>query len=145
MDDTAGVREGDRVADAVEQPQAIRQRQARRVRVEPLAADEAHHQEDAPVGEPSDVVHRHDAGVLERGERPRFARQPGRVRRRPPRRHLDGDVAIELAIARAKDEAHAAAADFVSGLVARRRRSRDDRRAGAEPIERAVGDFVTAA
>ena len=82
MDDAAGVRERDGVADAIEQPQAIGERPRARVRVEALAADEAHHQEDAAVGEPADVVDGDDAGVLERGERTRFASQPQRVRRR---------------------------------------------------------------
>ena len=66
MDDAPRVGEGDRLADAQEEPELLGEgREARGGRVEPFAADELHRVEGAPVGEAPDVVDRDDPGVLE--------------------------------------------------------------------------------
>jgi hypothetical protein len=55
--------------------------------------------------------------MFERGERPRLAPQPIRVRSGRPRRHLDCDVSREPAIACAKYDPHSAASDLLVQLI----------------------------
>jgi hypothetical protein len=67
-----------------------------------------------------DAVDLRDMRVIERSEQMRFAlepREPFRIRRKDARQDLDGDVAIELRIARAIDLAHASGTDGADDFV----------------------------
>lgn len=85
MQQAALVRERDGLAQALEHPQQRTQLgPLARVLVEPCALHELHHVEDAPVGERPDVVHGHDAGVLEARQHARLRAQPlGQLVARP--------------------------------------------------------------
>ena len=96
---------------------------------EPVAGDEPHHVEATRRRQPPAIRGRRRC----RGVRGRRALCASRaqaflVNGAGQRRDLDGDVALELAIARAKDRAHAAAPDLLDQLVARTRRNRASRR-----------------
>ena len=61
-----------------------------------------------------------DVGMVQRGERLRFAREAGeafRVQRKELGQDLDRDVAIELGIARAIDLAHAARTECADHFI----------------------------
>ncbi len=74
MDEAAGVREGDRLADAFEDPQPLGQvGHMAQVVAERLAADPLHDVEEPAVGEPAGVVDRDDARVFEPSEDARLA------------------------------------------------------------------------
>ena len=84
-----------------------------------LALEQFHHGVGQAVGV-AEVVNREDAGVRQRRHRQRLAleaRQPIRVGGKRLRQHLDGDVALQLGIARAVDVAHSAGADVRCDLV----------------------------
>ena len=118
MHDTARVRERDDVTDAIEQAQAILQRgQPSHAVREPVAGDERHDVVRAVVRQPSALVDGDDARMFEGREDPRFAAETFVVHDAGQRRHFDRDVAFELAIARAIDRSHAAAADLFQQLV----------------------------
>ena len=124
MDDTVGVGEGDRLADAQQQPQPLAQRQPLPHQlVEALARHELHRVEDPPVGQLAHVVHRHDPRVLEAGEDPGLSAQAHRRVRVDgvDTDHLERHVALELAVARPVHDTHAAARHFSHELVARAR------------------------
>ena len=94
-------------------------RQIAGVLVEPAPAHELHRVEHPPVGQRAEVVHGHEAGVLEAGQHLRFraqARFPARPRVGAVH-HLERDLAAELAIEGAPDRAHAAASDAAAQLV----------------------------
>src|SRR6266481_848381 len=76
VEDAARVRERDGIADAEKNSQTIRRRGDRLdVLVEAMALDKFHGVENAAVSECSDVMHGHDAGMLETREDARFADQ----------------------------------------------------------------------
>ena len=66
MDDAVRVREGDRLANALECAKPLGERvRAACVLVQTNAVDELHDVEDAPIGERARVVDGHDRGMLE--------------------------------------------------------------------------------
>ena len=72
-----GVREGDRLADAFEEPQALGQvGHASELFSQRPALDALHHVEQPAVGQPAGVVDRHDARMFEPGEHACLALQP---------------------------------------------------------------------
>lgn len=120
MEDPARVRERDDIADAIEQPQPVGQRwQPAHTIGQTDARHQPHRVEATPIGEPPVFVNRDDAGVFQAGEHFGFARQAFLVNGAGQRGDLDGYLALELPIARAKDRAHAAAPDLLDQLVAR--------------------------
>ncbi len=84
-----------------------------------VALDEFHHERgDATAF--FEAVDRGDVGMVQRGERlgfPREARQAVRVMRERRGQHLDGDVAVELCVARAPHLAHPAFAERRGDMV----------------------------
>jgi len=86
---------------------------------EGLALDVIHRE----IREPfvvSDFVDGHDVGVLERGGRSGFLLESGAgggIGEVSPEQDLDGDDTSEAALARAEDDAHAAAGDFLEQVV----------------------------
>src|SRR5882724_7325465 len=103
MQDSAGVREGYRVADAQEQTQTVGRRVDHlNVFVEPLAFDEFHGVEDATVLQRADVVYGNDARVLEAGEYLSFAHKAAGELAAALRRvqHLQGDAAVQRLVLR---------------------------------------------
>ena len=87
-------------------------------RAEPLAerlALHVAHDEEDEAARLADAMDRDDVRVREAGRRARLAQEPlaRRVGAREVRRqHLDGDVAVELHVAREVDDPHAAAAEL---------------------------------
>ena len=123
MHEACGVRECEGARDLDDRPRTIRD--AHVAFVERIAqrppAHELHHQECAAVVGLSDVVHAHDAGVLERRRRSGFAHQPlarDRVADRSGRQHLHRHGAAELLVFGAHDDAHPARADLLLDGVA---------------------------
>jgi hypothetical protein len=101
---------------------ALRRRLAASEFIQALAAHMLHYIEDAAIRgrKEADVVHRHDAGMLEAREDAGFSEDArlllfGRFGRA---QHLERDVAIELAIVRQVNSAHTALADPPYDLVA---------------------------
>ena len=79
-----------------------------------------HHQIRLPVVF-AEVMDRHDRGVFERGDGLSFtqeARFEARVMQQLTWQHLDRDVAVEVGVARAVDDGHAATPDLAQNLVA---------------------------
>src|SRR5882724_4749335 len=112
MQDSAGVREGYRVAHAQEQAQTVGHRVDRlNVFVETLAFDEFHGVEDATVLQRADVVYRDDSRVFETCEDLGFAHKAAGELAAALRRvqHLQGDAAAQRLVLRGIDHAHAAA------------------------------------
>ena len=101
MDHAVRVGERDRLADALERPQARGYgRLGREVVVEPAPPDPLHRVEPAPVRQRAHVVHRHQARVLEPGQHARLAQQAlvGLRARLGQARDLERDLAAELAV-----------------------------------------------
>jgi hypothetical protein len=97
------------------------------LQLEPL--DEPHREVDAPVGVDPELVHRHDAGVLELAGDLGFLEEAlehargrgiGRLRALAAARERDlhGERAAQVRVPHAQDRAHAAARDLALGPVA---------------------------
>src|SRR6185437_15864073 len=117
MDDAATVRVGERPRHLAQHARGIRRRK-RALRAQPfaerLALDIAHDEEDE-AADLADAVNRHDVRMRQPGGRARFAEESlarlgadGEMRRED----FDGDVAVELYVAREIDDSHAAAAEL---------------------------------
>ena len=116
----ARVRERDRLADALEDPQPLGQvGHMAQVVAQRLASDALHHVKEPAVGEPPGVVDRDDARVFEPGEDARLAAEPAFEARAGERvRNLDRHLALELIVDGEEDRSHAAATDFFDDRVA---------------------------
>ena len=78
-----------------------------------------HHVERPAVGKHAEIVHGDDAGMLQAGDDPGLARQPGlELGRRQRVPDLDRHLAAERVVECRVDGAHAAAADLRGHLVA---------------------------
>ena len=122
MDDAGGVGAGERVGDllGVAQAAAEGQRPLSHALLEGLPGDELHDDEVLAVGL-HDVVHGHDAGVLERGGGLRLVDEPLpalRVGDRVSGEDLEGDEAAEQGVAGLVDDAHAALPELLDDAVA---------------------------
>ena len=95
-----------------------RHRSARDVRGQVLPLNEFHRKgSDGGLFEPVDLG---DVRMVQRGERPRLAREAGqlfRTRGKRRRQDLDRDVAIERRVARAVDLAHPARTERADDFV----------------------------
>src|SRR5512144_1949322 len=117
MDDAAAMRVRERPRDLAQDARGVRWREwtARPESLaERLTLDVAHHEEDEAVGL-ADAMDRHDVRMRESRGRARLAEEPlARLRaaREVRRQHLDGDVAVELHVAREVDDSHPAAAEL---------------------------------
>ena len=101
-----------------------------RIVFEGAPLDELHGQERPAIGEGADLVDGRNAGMLQLAGDARLAEEAlggWRIGRVALGQQLDGDVAIEGDVAGAVDDAHAAVADLVKQLVARRAERRDGR------------------
>src|SRR5262249_39244251 len=78
--------------------------------------------QEVALADGADVVHRDDVGMAEAGQRLGLAQEPAAVEQRravfAQAQHLDGDVALELGIARRVDLAHPALAEELDDRVA---------------------------
>jgi hypothetical protein len=86
---------------------------------EGLPAEHLHDEVDDPA-RPADPIDRNDVGMLESCRGARFALEPLhelRVEREREREHLDRHLALELSLARAVHDRHAAASELVEQLV----------------------------
>ena len=124
MHDAAAVRVGERPRDLAQHARRVggRQRAARAESLaERLALHVAHDEEDE-AARLADAMDRDDVRMREAGGRARLAQEPlARLggAREVRRQHLDGDVAVELHVAREVDDAHAAAAELaLEGVLA---------------------------
>jgi hypothetical protein len=78
-----------------------------------VAADIAHHQVRLAIGD-TDVMDRHDVGMLHRGGRAGLHEEPVadlRILEQLGSDHLDRDVPVEVQLPRAVDDTHAASTD----------------------------------
>jgi hypothetical protein len=124
--DPGAVRGVERLSDLRAEAQDLRQRQRslREALRERLALDQLEHhvvQLVALDARAADVVDRTDVRVVQRRDALRLALEAGAelgVRRELRRQQLDGDLAVELRVARAVDLAHAAGAERSGHLVA---------------------------
>src|SRR5438093_1942712 len=122
MHDAALVRVGERARDLHENLADLRggERAARREDGrERLAPQKLHDEVDHPAGL-ADPVDRDDAGVLELRRGAGFALKPldeFLVERERERQHLDGDLALQLFLARLEDDGHTAPTELVEDLV----------------------------
>ena len=114
MDDPAVVRGFERVGDLARDRQRLRNRQrpARDEHREVVAVHQLHHQRAWSPGRavPFEPVDVRDVGMVQRGERLRFAGEAGEafvVRCKELGEHFDRDLTIELRVAGAIDLAHA--------------------------------------
>jgi len=131
MQDAAGVRESDGIANPEEETQAVGERRNRfDVQVEALAFDKFHGVEDAPVGERADVVNGHDAGMLEARENASFAVEAMRevAAGNGNVKDFESYAARQRLVFRGVNDAHAASRDAFEQTVTR---SREVRRIGA--------------
>jgi hypothetical protein len=113
MQHPATVRMRQRFAHALHHAQTLAQRRAARyVTVGAHPRHQLHGVKRAAVGQRSRLVHRHDAGVLEPRDQPRFA-GPFRIH------HLESHAPVELRIAGGVHHPQPAAADLSLQLVAR--------------------------
>ncbi len=87
--------------------------------IQPAAAHELHDVEGRAVGQGPDVVDGDHPRVLERGEDAGLAMEPAReiAGIGAGAQDLQGDVALQLAVVRAIDDSHPAAADLLPQLV----------------------------
>ena len=140
VDDVVRVRERHRVADPLEHPEAVAHHgMAAEVLAQRHTSDAFHHVEQPPVGQPSHVVDRDDAGVFETGQNARLALEPAfQARARDRVGHLHRDLAAEHLVARQVDGPHASAAHFIDDDVAIRHKLRPGRD-GLEASDGGVG------
>ena len=89
------------------------------LRRERHALDEPHHVERRAIRPPTDLVDRHDPGVLELRGDPRLALEPRDQAGRRAHELLDRDGAADAQVARRDDAPHAAARDLAAEQVAR--------------------------
>ena len=136
MDDALRVGEGDRLADAQEEPELLgKRREARGGHVEPLSPDELHRVEGTPVREAPDVVDRDDPGVLEaRQDAGLEAQAGGEVSGRVGEvENFDRDAPCQLGVLRLPDAPHPSAADLPAEEKAGSREVRGAKRPGEAP------------
>jgi hypothetical protein len=89
-------------------------------RSEGFALDQLHHEKSRPVRGFLESVQRRDAGVVQRGQQPGFARQscqPERVVAQLRRQELDGHGPPEAGVFCAVDLAHPAGADLLDDAI----------------------------
>src|SRR5260370_438616 len=111
MQHTAAVRERERLADLLDEPQALGYRAMPvEIAIEPRAFDELHGVERATVGKRARFVDGHDGGMLQVRDYARFVRRV---------QHLDGHAAPKLRVERGIDHAQSAPSDLAVDLVAR--------------------------
>ena len=141
MDDVVRVRERHRVADPLEHPEAVpHRRMAAEVLAQRHTSHAFHHVEQPPIGQPSHIVNRNDAGMFEAGEDARLALEPAFEARAGDRvGYLHRDLAAERFVARQVDSSHATAAHFIDDDVAIGHKLRPGRD-GLEASDGGVGE-----
>lgn len=149
MDDAAGVRVRQRLADAIEHLEEPRQVVGRLLArqqpgVERVPVHQGHREERPRVGQLAQFVHGYDVGVLEYPGDPRLLDEPLAVAELAEVRfeqHLDSHIAPQIRVVRGQDGAHAAARQFARHAVAtHERRERPERgRLGGPVAHRGQG------
>jgi hypothetical protein len=128
VDDAAAVRVGERPGDLAQHARGVGRRKGT-ARAEPLAerlAGDVAHDEEDEAARRADAMDGDDVRVREPGGGARLAHEAvarGGGAGEGRREHLEGDVAVELHVAREVDDAHPAAAELaLEGVLAGERR-----------------------
>ena len=121
VDHAVRVRERDGIADALEDAEALRQRHARRERVEPRSVDPLHRVEDAAVRQRAGVVDGNDPRMLEPRDDARLAQHPLRGRGIGDARgdDLERDLPSEDGVVGEVDRAHPSVTQLLENPVLR--------------------------
>ena len=121
MDDATFVRGVERLGDLNPNPARVfdRERPAHEPRLERLSVDQLH-DDDLVMVQPFEAVNRRDVRMIQRREDLRFPSEPRdavRLLGETVGEQLEGDVAAESRITRAKHSAHAAFAQLPADMV----------------------------